>query len=260
MHSSFSLTAILAPGDLTIFISYIPSLVYSSVTEVRATKWMVFLWFANPRWTLLSGCFPLECSPFTRWWEQEHTRSSLAHPLPAYWKCIFHSQPPEEEIEVWQPHYTHFCCEFMQPACFWLLPPQELKQENCRGGWGLDPALFQCCDQAAGRWFCQTVPLSHNLPICNFLCSAREAFDYSSFLECCYGFEQASLQLQAWEGEEGSLPGPDAYRKAHSGYLNMYHPAVFSMGGLLWVSTASLCKKYIIKYSAAKMKCYQWPK
>lgn len=45
-----------------------------------------------------------------------HTQ--LSHPLPAYWKCIFHSQPPEEEIEVWQPHYTHFCYEFMQPACF----------------------------------------------------------------------------------------------------------------------------------------------
>lgn len=108
-----------------------------------------------------------------------------------------------------------------------------------------------------GRWFCQTVPLSHNLPTCNFLCSAREAFNFSSSLQNCYGFQQAFLQPQAWAGEGSSLLGPNDYRKAHSGYLNMYHPAVFSKGGLLCVSTASLCKKYIIKYSAVKMKCYQ---
>lgn len=77
--------------------------------------------------------------------------------------------------------------------------------------------------------------------------------NFFSSLEGCYGFEKASLQ--PWMGEEGSLPEPDAYRKAHAGFLNMHHPAACYQAGLLWISIDSLYEKYIIKYSANQTSC-----
>lgn len=64
-----ALPPIPGPGD-PIILFCILSLVSSAVTQDKVTEWVAFLWFANPRWTLLSGSFPLKCPPFSRWWER----------------------------------------------------------------------------------------------------------------------------------------------------------------------------------------------